>query len=373
MIEAFCDPPVGTRAAESKGEFSLARARTLVGDLFAHSARIYWTDFLLTLFAAYGAVALYLASPIFSLKCCIGFTVAAFALFRCGVFIHEIAHIPRERMPLFRTAWNILFGIPALMPSFMYKCHLDHHNPRHFGTSRDGEYLSLGAGPVRRIVGYFLQVPLLPALGIFRFLILTPLAFLHPRLRRWVWERASSYVINPTYRRTVPRDERHGSWIMLEAAIFVELAVFAFLLFSGRVAWSIFAELYVLGVAAAGLNWVRTIAAHGYRNTGAMMSFVEQIEDSNTVIGHPVLTELLFPVGLRYHCLHHMFPALPYHAMGIAHRRLLAQLPADSPYGATMRRGFIEAAGELWRSASTSGPDPLAIPLSNRRGGSDPV
>jgi hypothetical protein len=120
------------------------------------------------------------------------------------------------------------------------------------------------------------------------------------------------------------------------------------------VAWSVFVELYVLGMAASGLNWIRTIAAHGYRNTGSTMSFVEQIEDSNTVTGHPLLTELLFPVGLRYHCLHHMLPSLPYHSLGIAHRRLMAQLPADSPYRSTIRRGFLETAGELWRSASTS-------------------
>ena len=338
--------------------FSIAQARALVRDLFEHRAWIYWTDFILTMLVAYGAVALYLSSPVFSLPCFIGFTVAAFALLRCGVFIHEIAHMPRGRMPLFQAAWNILFGIPVLMPSFMYKNHVDHHNPRHFGTLQDGEYLPLGAGPVRRIVFYFLQVPLLPALAIIRFLVLTPLSFVYPRLRRWVWERASSYVINLQYRRTLPVDEPRGTWIALEAAIFVELAVFAALLFSGNVAWTVFVELYVLGIAASGLNSIRTIAAHGYRNTGATMSFPEQIQDSNTVAGHSPLTVLLFPVGLRYHCLHHLFPTLPYHSMGIAHRRLVAQLPADFPYRGTIRRGFLEVAAELWRSARTTSRPP---------------
>src|SRR5258708_17070397 len=107
MIEALCDPPLGTQDAESKQELAPTQARILVKDLFEHSARIYWTDFLLTLFVAYGAVALYLSSPVLSLRCCIGFTVAAFALFRCGVFIHEIAHIPQGPMPLFLAAWQI--------------------------------------------------------------------------------------------------------------------------------------------------------------------------------------------------------------------------------------------------------------------------
>jgi len=50
MIEALCDPPLSTQAAESQQEFSPTQARILVKDLFKHSARIYWADFLLTLF-----------------------------------------------------------------------------------------------------------------------------------------------------------------------------------------------------------------------------------------------------------------------------------------------------------------------------------
>jgi fatty acid desaturase len=341
----------------------LAQARAVVKDLFEPSAWIYWTDFLLSVSVAYGAVALYLSSPAFSPRYLIAFTIAAFALFRCGVFIHEIVHMPRERMRLFRAAWNILFAIPTLMPSFAYRNHLDHHNPRHFGTVKDGEYLALGAGPVRRIVFYLLQIPLLPALAIFRFLVLTPLSFLHPRLRRLVLERASSLVINPKYRRNLPADEPRGTWIALELAIFLELAVFFALLLSGKLAWAVFVELYVLGMASSGLNWVRTIAAHGYRNSGSTMTFTEQIEDSITVPGHPLLTELLFPVGLRYHALHHLLPSLPYHSLGIAHRRLMAQLPADSPYRGTIRGGFLEVAREMWRTAS--------LPPTQPPGGTD--
>jgi fatty acid desaturase len=354
-------------AAERKGELSFAQARILVKDLFEHSAWIYWTDFLLSLLFAYGAVALYLTSRLFSAPYLIGFTIAAFALYRCGVFIHEIAHMPAKRMGLFRVTWNILFGIPALTPAFAYKCHMDHHSPRHFGTVKDGEYLPLGVGPVARIFIYLLQIPLLPALAIFRFLVVTPLSFLHPRLRRLVLERASSLVINPKYRRTLPTDERRGSWIAIELAIFLELAVFLALLISGQVAWSVFVELYVLGMAASGLNWVRTLAAHGYRNTGDTLTFAEQIEDSNTIPGHPLLTELLFPVGLRYHSLHHLLPALPYHSLGIAHRRLMAQLPADSPYRNTVRGGFVEVAREMWRGAVGRGLLPAYTTARRKR------
>lgn len=342
-------------AAQSAKGPSLTQTRGIIQDLFRHRPGLYWADFLLSLSIGYGAVAVYLSSAPFSPSYLIAFIVAAFALFRCGVFIHEIVHLPADTLRVFRAAWNILFAIPNLMPSFAYICHRDHHNPRYFGTARDGEYLPLGAGPVSRLVLYFLQVPLLPALAICRFLVLTPVSFLHPRLRRWVLERASSYGINPRYRRVLPPDEPRGVWVALETAIFLELAAFLVLLILGTIPWRVFAELYVLGMFAAGLNWVRTLVAHGYRGTGSRMTFVQQIEDSITIPGRPLLTELLFPVGLRYHALHHLFPTLPYHALGVAHRRLMTRLPADAPYRRTVRRSFLQAAHQLWRSARHPG------------------
>jgi len=338
-------------AAARDAAFSISAARQIVKDLFAHRAAIYWADFLLSLAVAYGAVALYLSSRPFSPRCLAAFVIAAFALYRCGVFMHEIVHLPPGRLRVFRSAWNVLFGIPALTPSFMYQSHMDHHNPRYFGTARDGEYLPLGAGPVRRLVLYVLQIPLLPAFAVFRFLVLTPLSFLDPRLRRAVLERASSYVINPKYRRALPSDERHGTWVALEIAIFLELAAFFGLVLAGRIPWAVLVELYLLAIASSGLNALRTLAAHGYRNTGAPVSLLGQIEDSINIPGHPLTTGLLFPVGLRYHALHHLFPALPYHALGAAHHRLMQHLPADSPYRRTVRPGYLHTLRDLWRSA----------------------
>jgi fatty acid desaturase len=60
---------------------------------------------------------------------------------------------------------------------------------------------------------------------------------------------------------------------------------------------------------------------------------------------------LLFPVGLRYHALHHLFPTMPYHNLGEAHRRLSSGLPPDSPYHGTGRDSFFAAVGELLAAA----------------------
>jgi len=120
------------------------------------------------------------------------------------------------------------------------------------------------------------------------------------------------------------------------------------------IAGSVLLKFYLLMIYAHGLNWVRTLGAHRYRNTGAEMSYRAQLQDSINMVGNPVVHEILFPVGLRYHALHHLFPTLPYHALGEAHRRLMAQLPEDSPYRLSNLRSFRKALLQLWRHARNS-------------------
>ena len=62
----------------------------------------------------------------------------------------------------------------------------------------------------------------------------------------------------------------------------------------------------------------------------------------------------LFPVGLRYHALHHLLPDLPYHQLGRAHRRLVTHLPSEHPYPRCNRDSYFSVIGELlagaWKS-----------------------
>ena len=81
------------------------------------------------------------------------------------------------------------------------------------------------------------------------------------------------------------------------------------------------------------------------------MSYLEQLEDSINIPGQPVLTGLLFPVGLRFHALHHLFPTLPYHVLPSAHRRLMAELPADSPYRRTVVDNYLGVVRGMWNAA----------------------
>ena len=77
----------------------------------------------------------------------------------------------------------------------------------------------------------------------------------------------------------------------------------------------------------------------------------EQVAESINITGQTWLTVLMFPVGLRYHALHHMFPALPYHRLGEAHRRLMVGLPPDALYRGCNRDSYFGAVRELWQSA----------------------
>jgi fatty acid desaturase len=333
----------------SAGRFSVEEARLIVADLFEPRPAIYWTDFLVAYAIAVTASIVYFAAPNFSWWQLLAWPVAGFAMFRAGVFIHEIVHMPAGRMTGFKIAWNVLFGLPMLSPSFMYSNHRDHHNKRHYGTEKDGEYLPMGVDRRSQILRYLLQIPLLPAFAIFRFLILTPLSLVLPPMRKWVLERASSYVCNPDYRRDLPPNEDRRWWMLTELGCFALMILLIVGIATTTLHWWIILEIYILGVLGVGLNWFRNLVAHRYNNDGSELSHVQQFKDSITIGDSSIMTRLLFPIGMRHHALHHLFPAIPYHNLEAAHRRLMAQLPADSPYRQTVSPTLSDALVELWR------------------------
>jgi fatty acid desaturase len=103
------------------------------------------------------------------------------------------------------------------------------------------------------------------------------------------------------------------------------------------------------------LNHVRTLGAHRFAHRGEAMTFVDQLLDSVNYPRHPLISAIWGPVGLRFHALHHLFPSLPYHSLGEAHRRLMVQLPATSPYRQTESPGLIASLRDLWSRARAAG------------------
>ncbi len=62
--------------------------------------------------------------------------------------------------------------------------------------------------------------------------------------------------------------------------------------------------------------------------TGSELTFQQQLLDSCDYPYRPWFTELWGPVGTRYHATHHLFPSIPYHNLGKAHRALMNGLPS---------------------------------------------
>jgi len=347
----------------------MPRARRLVADLFEPRPAIYWSDFLGSLAVGYTATAVYLAATPLSGTFLAAWLVAGVALFRVSLFMHEIVHFRRGEMTAFKACWNIFVGIPFLMPTFLYEHHLKHHNAAHYGTPEDGEYLPLGIGRLRTTLLYLLQIAFLPVLVAVRFLVGTPVSFLHPRLRQAVLERYSPLVINFRHHREIPADAPRRLWAVIEIACFLRvLGLFAFLAISEvhvgghtvSLGWERVGKLYLLAMLALGLNHVRTLCAHRYRSEGGRLSFAEQLDDSLNIEGRTPLIALLFPVGLRYHALHHLFPSIPYHNLGIAHRRILRELPEWEAYRAATYPTFAAALRELCRGVREAYGAPLA-------------
>lgn len=346
-------------------QFSLAAARHVVRDLFTHRPAIYWADFLTSILLGYLCFGLCrrwdewlplvtsaelpgwisIATRVFFFAC------ACVLNFRAVNFIHEVVHLPARKFWLFNLTWNLLCGIPFLTPSFTHEGHLDHHRRRIFGTTADGEYLALGRLSRWWIAAYLSQALWGPPLAILRFGLLTPISWLSPRIRDWVHQHFSSLVMDPRYLRPLP------SPVKLRTIRWQEGLCFAWIvsvtIVGINLGWSRFlpflAQAYLMSAVIILLNCFRTMGAHRFRGAGDESTFLEQLLDSVNIDSRWPWDLAIAPVGLRYHATHHLFPAVPYHNLPLAHRRLMAELPADSPYRQTNEPSLVAALVKLLR------------------------
>jgi len=338
----------------------IREAHAVVADLMSHRPVLYWLDLLASASLAWGSTVLYFTAAPWSVAQLAGLILASIGFYRAGTFMHEIIHMPSGVLVQFRRAWNLLVGIPLMMPWILYKNHIGHHSRAHFGTPADGEYLPLASAPLRDTLLYLIKLPVLPLMVVARFAIAAPLSWVIPPLREWVLTRASAYASNPYYAKRFPkRDQNH--LVIVEVCCLAWIGFWVAMTIWGPVEGIHWLMAWVLHVLTLGLNWVRNLAAHRYDNRGEPMSHLAQLQDAVNLTGQTWLTVWLFPVGLRYHALHHLFPGLPYHNMGEAHRRLLAHFGNDSPYARANHQSFFQVVGALLRGARRTAPEHSAI------------
>lgn len=333
----------------------MAEAKKIVENLFEPSAFTYWADFLFNDIVGWTAFVLTVKAPDFSPQQFLFLLVAVFCLYRAVIFIHELTHLKKGTFHFFRIVWNLLAGIPLMVPSFTYMgVHIDHHKQKMYGTKDDGEYLPFVLLGRHRILIFLFMMFLAPLVFAIRFLILTPISYIVPPLRKLLWEHLSSLSINPEWKRPA-FSERDGKWWKLQEFLtFVYAAVFAGLLITGILPLKTLVVWYAVATLVLFTNGIRTVAAtHCYRNPADhVLEFSEQFLDSITVPGNPVTTGLWAPVGLRYHSVHHLFPGMPYHNLGKAHRRLIKELPANSVYHLSLRKSLWDGLTSIWNETA---------------------
>jgi hypothetical protein len=137
----------------------------------------------------------------------------------------------------------------------------------------------LASGTLRNVLKFYSQVLVLPLFVFFRFALLTPISFLHPRLRQWTLECASSYVINFRYRREVSEGSVRKWWAAQEILCSLRAMGFAVSIAIGVNEPMFLPRLYGFAIFVLGLNYIRNLVAHHYRSDGESMTHEDQLHD----------------------------------------------------------------------------------------------
>src|SRR5512144_1864368 len=195
----------------------LKAAANLTRDLNAPDARIYWADMLGSALIGYAALFATMALS-WPVALATGL-VAVLALYRAGSFIHELTHIKKGAVRGFRLTWNLIVGVPLLVPSFMYEgVHNQHHAKTYYGTANDPEYLPLALMHPWTLPVFLIAAALAPIGMLIRFAILAPLSLLSKTLRAAVVGKYSGLQINPKFVRPSPEGEFARDWAWQEGA-----------------------------------------------------------------------------------------------------------------------------------------------------------
>ncbi len=327
-----------------------ASSTAMLKDLYAPSPAIYWTDLLGSASLGWTAFVVACVSAD-SLITVVAIGLSTLLLYRAHLFIHELSHAA-ARIKGFAAAWNLTAGLPLLMPSCLaVGVHTHHHNRRSYGTARDPEYLPFGHS--RLLILRFLLLNLaLPELMALRFLMAGSVALLIPKLQRYLERHATSLAMNPAFVREVSATEHH-TMMWQHAALLALWAPILVLLGVGILPSSVVLCWLVAATGVSTINGIRTLGAHRYLSEGLEFDRYGQVNDSIDVPG-AWWTSLWAPIGHRYHALHHFAPALPYHNLAIAHRRIAASQRLGSPLAASTSPSLLAALAQLWATARTA-------------------
>lgn len=321
-----------------------------LSDLREARAFVYWSDLVGSGLAGWALFALACRHESWgaTLAASLGATLL---LYRAHLFIHELSHAALQ-LPRFAFAWNLLAGFPLLVPSsFAVGVHQLHHGRKTYGTTSDPEYLPFATSRWL-ILRFVLLCIAFPWLMCLRFLVIGPVALCIPPLQMHLEKTASSLAMNPAFVRRIERRTHRTLQVQQAGLMLFWAAIVSF-------AWSEQLPLRVLWVwlaVATGVslaNGIRTLASHRYLGGDTAFDRDGQKDDSIDTPG-AWWTELWAPVGHRYHALHHQLPALPYHNLGKAYRRLHPSSPRGSQAPGSTSPGLLASLEQLWVTAGST-------------------
>lgn len=313
----------------SSSPVNMEMVRTIVEDLRPPRPAVYFGDLVLSAVVGWGLF-LFAVSGLGTGWRILAFAGSSLALYRAVGFIHELFH--QQSMKGFRILWHVLAGVPLLIPFLLYlPIHQGHHNSKTYGTKEDGEYDQFHGNAGSASIKLFALNLALPIALMVRFGILTPLSVFLPVVRREVIPNFVHMALRMPFRAPEIKENlrREAYWVEAFCALFAWGLVA--LCATGN--WRTWLLWCALVVVIATLNTVRALGStHLYVEQAQGRGAGGQLQDSLNVDGGGLLTQLLCPVGLRFHALHHVAPYLPYHAMPQAHQRLMERLPSGSDY-----------------------------------------
>lgn len=292
-----------------------------------HCALLGWGGFLISIYFN-GIIAL------------LAYVIGLIFIYKGTLMIHEVAHFQKKVKGL-RLTYNLLFGFFNKYPAYLYDTHPFHHGKQTFSTYKDPEYQYVRPDTFLTIIGPIFVSLFLPIFQILRFVILPPLLLIAPySLKKKVYTHFSTLVFDVKYKRIPKNKTDINQMLRNDLATSFSNWIFIYLIYLGQIPSKALALWYGMIVFASMLNMYRAKYNHVYNNKErTALSWEAHLLDCLT-IDKGIITEIISPVGLRYHALHHVMQEIPFYNLKRAHEYLLLKLPADHIYRQTVVANF---------------------------------
>lgn len=329
---------------------------------------LYWLDLLTSAGIGWATFLGALAFSPLSLPYGLLSGVAVLAFLRAAYFIHELGHRTEQELPGFALAWHLLVGIPILVPAFMMWPHREHHALSGYGTASDPEFAPVPSWGRMRLLGAVAIYAVVPIMLAARFAF-APIGMVVRRARVHAITKVSTADIDHLYERPPIAPEDRRRFLLQEGACFLFAWVAIGATALGWLPLALHLHRWAVMAVALLVNHARLLVIHRYEGDWSPRSLDAQTLDTYTLGPESPLTELIAPVGSRFHALHHELPSVPYHALPAAHQRAMAALPADHPYRRTVSPGFFARWGELLeRAKEPQEPNPRPTGIGSATG-----